>query len=108
MHTRRNFLKTTAVYSAGLLATPRIFSAAPAIGLQLYTVRDFMAKDPAGTLAKVARIGYNSLEGATYNSGDEKFYGMDANTFAGVLKNNGLIMRSCHYRYGEDSKGAVL
>jgi sugar phosphate isomerase/epimerase len=67
-----------------------------------------MAKDPAGTLAKVAQIGYNSLEGATYNSGDEKFYGMDAKTFSGVLKAHGLIMRSCHYRYGEDSKGALL
>ena len=109
MHTRRSFLKTSAVYSAGLLAAPRLFSSAgPAIGLQLYTVRDFMAKDPASTLAKVAQIGYNSLEGATYNSGDEKFYGMDAKTFAGLLKNNGQVMRSCHYRYGEDSKGATL
>ena len=109
MHTRRSFLKTATVYSAGLLAAPRLFSAAgPAIGLQLYTVRDFMAKDPAGTLAKVAQIGYNSLEGATYNSGDEKFYGMDAKTFASLLSSNGQVMRSCHYRYGEDSKGATL
>ena len=110
MHTRREFLKTTTLYSAGILAAPALFrpSAGPAIGLQLYTVRDFMAKDPAGTLAKVAQIGYNSLEGATYNSGDEKFYGMDARTFAGMLKTNGLVMRSCHYRYGEDSKGALL
>jgi sugar phosphate isomerase/epimerase len=109
MHTRRSFLKTATVYSAGLLAAPRLFPAAsPAIGLQLYTVRDFMAKDPAGTLGKVAQIGYNSLEGATYNSGVEKFYGMDAKTFAALLKSNGLIMRSCHYRYGEDSKGATL
>ena len=112
MHTRRDFLRATTLYSAGILAGPALSSFRPAAGqvygLQLYTVRDFMAKDPAGTLAKVARIGYNSLEGATYNSGDEKFYGMDARTFAGMLKNNGLVMRSCHYRYGEDSKGAIL
>ena len=112
MHTRRDFLKTTTLYSAGILAAPALSSFAPAatqaLGLQLYTVRDFMAKDPAGTLAHVARIGFNSLEGATYNSGDEKFYGMDARAFAGILKNNGLVMRSCHYRYGEDAKGAIL
>ena len=83
-----------------------ISAARPTIGLQLYTVRDAMASDPAGTLAKVAQIGYNSLEGATY-TGSEKFYGMDAKTFVGVLKNNGLVMRSCHYRYGEDNDGAV-
>src|SRR6202042_3248690 len=106
MHTRRSFLKSTALYSAGALAAPSLLSfmaaGKPTIGLQLYTVRDAMAADPKGTLGKVAQIGYNSLEGATY-TGTEKFYGMDPQTFAGVLKNNGLIMRSCHYRYGEDA-----
>ena len=112
MHTRRSFLKSTTLYSAGLLAAPSLFArgkaASPVIGLQLYTVRDAMGADPAGTLAKVAHIGYNSLEGATYNDGKENFYGMDAKTFSGLLKKNGLVMRSCHYRYGEDSKGATL
>lgn len=66
-----------------------------------------MQTDPSGTLAKVAKIGYNSLEGATY-TGTETFYGMDPKTFAGVLKANGLVMRSCHYRLGEDGAGGVL
>jgi sugar phosphate isomerase/epimerase len=108
MHTRRSFLKTTTLYSAGILAAPAIpsFLAAGSatIGLQLYTVRDAMTADPNGTLAKVAQIGYNSLEGATY-TGTEKFYGMDPKTFAGVLKTNNLVMRSCHYRLGEDGMG---
>ena len=112
MHTRRSFLKTSALYSAGILAAPSLPSflsaAGPVIGLQLYTVRDAMAKDPNGTLAKVAAIGYNSMEGATYNDGKENFYGMDAKSFAGVLKTNGLVMRSCHYRLGEDANGATL
>jgi sugar phosphate isomerase/epimerase len=107
MHTRRSFLKSSAVYSAGILAAPSLSSfasaASPVIGLQLYTVRDLMKADPKGTLAQVAKIGYNSLEGATY-TGTEKFYGMDPRTFSGVLKQNGLVMRSCHYRLGEDAK----
>ena len=110
MHTRRSFLKSTTLYSAGILAAPSFLSglgAGPrAIGLQLYTVRDAMDADPRGTLAKVAQIGYNSLEG-TY-TGAENFYGMDPKTFAGVLKSNGLVMRSCHYRFGEDPAGGVL
>jgi sugar phosphate isomerase/epimerase len=32
------------------------------IGLELYTVRDFFAKDPLGTLEKVAAIGYQMVE----------------------------------------------
>ena len=81
MHSRRSFLKTTSIYSAGILAAPALPSllngGGPNLGLQLYTVRDAMKADPQGTLAKVAKIGYNSLEGATYNTGVEKFYGMD-------------------------------
>jgi sugar phosphate isomerase/epimerase len=105
MYTRRSFLRSASLYSAGVLAAPVLSSfikaGQPAIGLQLYTVRDAMQSDPAGTLARVARIGYNSLEGATY-TGTEKFYGMDPKTFKDLLKSNGQVMRSCHYRVGED------
>ncbi len=36
------------------------------IGVQLYTVRDAMKADVAGTLAKVAKVGYNDVEFAGY------------------------------------------
>ena len=111
MTTRRSFLKTSAMLSAGLLVAPRLFAYDKKyIGLQLYTVRDAMGKDPAGTLAKVAQIGYTSVEGATY-TGSEKFYGMDTATFTKLLKDNGLFMPSSHYRLGEDGadmKGTIL
>jgi len=111
MQTRRTFLKSTSLFSAGVLAAPSLSSFfgkdTKDIGLQLYTVRDAMQSNATGTLAKVAQIGYTSLEGATY-TGSQLFYGMDPRTFAGVLKNNGLVMRSCHYRLGEDGTGAVL
>lgn len=102
MITRRSFLKSTSVASAALLVKPSFFNYDHSyIGLQLYTVRDAMQKDPAATLAKVAQIGYNSVEGATY-TGTEDFYGMNAKTFADLLKKNGLVMPSSHYRLGED------
>lgn len=109
MTSRRSFLKTSAVLSAGLLAAPKLFAYDKKhIGLQLYTVRDGMDADPAGTLAKVAKIGYNSVEGATY-TGSERFYGMDPIAFSKLLKDNGLIMPSSHYRLGEDQmNGQVM
>src|SRR5258708_22459655 len=102
MTTRRSFLKTSAVLSAGLLVAPQLFAYDKKyIGLQLYTVRDAMAKDPTGTLAKVAKVGYNSVECSGY-TGDGKFYGLDPATFSKALKDNGLVMPSSHYRLGED------
>ncbi len=114
MTSRRDFVKSASLLSAGLLIKPSFFKYDKSlIGLQLYTVREPMASDPAGTLAKVAQLGYNSVEGATY-TGTENFYGMDAAAFKKVLQQNGLIMPSAHYRLGEeqqngaDVKGTIL
>ncbi|MEP7145305.1 MAG: sugar phosphate isomerase/epimerase [Ferruginibacter sp.] len=104
MTSRRDFIKSTTVLSAGFLLAPSKFPREKSlIGLQLYTVRDAMSKDPADTISKVAKIGYNSVEGATY-TGTQKFYGMDPAGFSGLLKDNGLIMPSAHYRLGEEKQ----
>ena len=72
-----------------------------------------MQKDPASTLAKVAKVGYTSVEGATY-TGNEMFFGMTPQAFASLLKQNGLIMPSSHFRLGEEQvngasqKGTIL
>jgi sugar phosphate isomerase/epimerase len=107
-------MKASALVSAGALVRfPAFAYNNKLIGLQLYTVRDAMAADPAGTLAKVAKLGYNSVEGATY-TGTQKFYGLSPKEFAALLKQNGLIMKSAHYRLGEeknqgaDVQGTIL
>ena len=103
MTTRRSFIKTTSMISAGILLAPKDFKLKSSlIGLQLYTVRDAMQKDAADTLSKVAKVGYNSVEGATY-TGTQKFYGMDASAFSKLLKANGLVMLSSHYRLGRSN-----
>ena len=108
MTSRRNFIKSSSLLSAGVLLAPSILDYKSSyIGLQLYTVRDAMQKDPAGTLAKVASIGYNSVENATY-TGTQTFYGLDARAYAKLLKDNGLINPSGHYRLGEDEKGGIM
>lgn len=114
MSSRRSFIKSGSLLTAGaFMKTPFFDKKNHLIGLQLYTVRDAMQKDPTGTLAKVAHIGYNSLEGATY-TGTQTFYGMTPAAFSKVLKQNGLVMPSSHYRLGEEKtngempKGTIL
>ncbi|CAN5481324.1 sugar phosphate isomerase/epimerase [soil metagenome] len=109
MTTRRSFIKTSSLFSAGFLLSPSTLSAKSSlIGVQLYTVRDAMQKDPTEAIAKIAAIGFTSVEGATY-TGSQKFYGMTPWEFAALLKANGLIMPSAHYRLGEETdKGAVV
>nr|WP_294942936.1 TIM barrel protein [uncultured Mucilaginibacter sp.] len=110
MTSRRSFLKTSAVLGTGLLMAPNLFARNKKyIGLQLYTVRDAMAKDPLGTLAKVAKVGFNTVEGATY-TGTQKFYGMEPEQFKQVLNDNGLKMPSGHYMLGDGmptAKGTI-
>ncbi len=59
------------------------------IGLQLYTVRDEMAKDFDGTLAKVAAIGYKEVEFAGY-------YNQTPKDVRAVLDRHGLTSPATH------------
>lgn len=75
-HSRRQFMQKSAVLLGGVLVPPSVSSAlsgvfseqkrAKHIGLQLYSVRDDMKKDPKGTLQKIAAIGYKEAEPAAY------------------------------------------
>lgn len=59
------------------------------IGLELYTVRDMIAKDQAGTLAKVAALGYKEVEPLGYG-------GLTAKQFRALLDQNGLTAPCTH------------
>ena len=104
MHTsRRRFIKTTTVSLAGsILLRGAVFSnqnkLQHTLGIQLYTVRDDMKKDPAGTLKRLARIGYTAVEHAGYK--DRRFYGYSPADFKQVLADTGLRMMSGHSFFG--------
>jgi sugar phosphate isomerase/epimerase len=95
---RRTFLKTGAIAATAAAVMPKHLFAAPAqiqrVGLQLYSVRDAMMKDPAGTLKKLADIGYKQVEHANYIN--RKFYGWTAKEFKKVIDDLGLQMPSGH------------
>ena len=95
---RRTFIKTGTLAIAASAILPRPVFASPAkngiVGLQLYSVRDDMSKDPLGSLTKVAKMGYKYVEHASYVN--RKFYGYTPAEFRKVLDNLGLNMISGH------------
>jgi sugar phosphate isomerase/epimerase len=95
---RRNFVKTGAMATLAAVAFPgSVFAAAKKkgiVGLQLYSVRAEMSKDPLGSLTQLAKMGYIYVEHASYNN--RKFYGYGATEFRKVLDGLGLKMISGH------------
>lgn len=96
--TRRQFLKNSAITLAGTAMLPSGISPLAAnvrhLGVQLYSVRNDMAKAPLETLQAIARMGYREVEGFGYGEG--KMFGMPISEYNNVLKNNGLTMPSSH------------
>jgi sugar phosphate isomerase/epimerase len=91
---RRNMLIGTGAIAAATLAPAASAKQLKAIGLQLYTVRDLFAKDPAGTLEKVAGIGYREVEfgGGGYDA-------MDHAMLRRTMDRLGLTAPSVHIGY---------
>lgn len=95
---RRNFLRQSAMtLAATALASHGLYAGKPGeelVGLQLYSVRDEMKKDPLGTLKELAAMGYKHLEHANYI--ERKFYGYGAKDFKKILDDLGMDMPSGH------------
>ena len=64
------------------------------IGIQLWSVRNDMNADPAGTLKALGEMGYGFIEAAGYNDG--KFYGMDPVEFKELVEANGMKFLGSH------------
>ncbi|MFN5813146.1 MAG: sugar phosphate isomerase/epimerase, partial [Bacteroidota bacterium] len=77
MSTRREALQQMAWLTAGSFMVQNAFAFNDVknkkVGVQLYTVRDLIAKDAKGTIKQVAGIGYSEVENFGYNG---KFFGM--------------------------------
>lgn len=95
---RRKFIKQTGLALAATTFATRTLYAAKAgdelVGLQLYSIREDMKKDPLGSLKQLSAMGYKHLEHASYN--DRKFYGYGAKEFKKILDDLGLKMPSGH------------
>src|SRR5688572_29599826 len=97
---RRQFLQTSAVTAASVLTLPTWLQAAggkgkDSIGLQLYSLRDTITKDPKGVLQKVASFGYKELETFAYRDG--KIFDMPFAEFGSFVTGLGMKVVSGHY-----------
>jgi sugar phosphate isomerase/epimerase len=105
-HNRRNFIKLTSGATAGLAfssmtgfsllstcneSTERIKS----FGLQLWTLRDEMPKDPMGVLKQVASLGYTHVE--SFEGPKGMFWGMKNTEFKKYIADLGMTMYSSHF-----------
>ena len=96
---RRTFLASISAATAAVIADNRIVTTFPdafaarktldRIGIQLYTVRGPASTDLAGTLARLAEIGYKEVEFAGY-------YNHTAADIRGLLQRHGLTAPSAH------------
>ncbi|MCB0836098.1 MAG: sugar phosphate isomerase/epimerase [Bacteroidetes bacterium] len=70
-----------------------------AFGLQLYTLRDDLPKDPKGILKQIASFGYKQIEG--YEGDKGMFWGMGHTGFKQYLDELGMEMVASHCGIGE-------
>jgi sugar phosphate isomerase/epimerase len=91
---RRDFLKTSAA-ALTVAANTRLLHAAPVrlpIGIQLYSVRQDLAKSFEPTLQTLASLGYKEVESAGY-------FNHSAAEVKAAFKNTGLNCPSAHYNF---------
>ncbi|UAJ14611.1 sugar phosphate isomerase/epimerase family protein [Aquirufa lenticrescens] len=102
---RRSFLLNSAMGLGALAFASPALQALSAVkykklvGVQLYSVRDDMRKDPQATLNALAEMGYKYVEHANYIG--RKFYGWEAKEFKKRLDDLGMKMPSGHTVMGK-------
>jgi sugar phosphate isomerase/epimerase len=106
-YNRRSFLKTSVAATAGasLAGLPLISCANQPLagtkkyGLQLYTVRNDVAKNLAGTLDYIAKAGYTQIE--LYGFDGKGFFGKTPKEFKAMFDGLKLTSPSGHYNFGQ-------
>lgn len=97
MTTRRNFLKQSGLYVTSALVLPS-FAFTPVkeqqYGVQLYSFRDEMSKDPLATLAQIADIGIKEIESARSKKGH--YYGLSPKEMKKACADLGMTLTSGH------------
>lgn len=108
---RRDFLKITGAATAGFTFASLTSNAlagdlfsdskkGKAFGLQLYSLRDDLPKDPKGVLKQVASFGYKQVEG--YEGGKGLFWGMTNKEFKAYMDELGMTFVSSHCGWQKD------
>ncbi len=102
---RRSFIQKSAIASAAMVlpfhnCTMQNTSKFK-MGLQLFTIRDAMEKDPLGTLKVVASLGYEDTETYGFDTNKGTYYGYEAEDFKKILDDLNLTATSGHYNFSD-------
>ncbi|MDH5474645.1 MAG: sugar phosphate isomerase/epimerase [Cyclobacteriaceae bacterium] len=119
MKNRREFIKAGAMFAAGTMLMPMgcstktketaaeaavtiVEEAAKSIlaapGVQVYSVRDALKVDFAGSIKRIAEMGYKNIE--AYGLGlDGKMYGMAPAEYKKIVEDTGMKVVSSHATY---------
>ncbi len=105
---RRNFLKHSGLLTAGTFALGQTSSLANALthapakkispfGVQLYSARDVLPKDPKGVMTQLAQMGYKQFE--SFSGAQGFLWGMQPKEIKSFLDGLGVKMVSTHFNY---------
>jgi sugar phosphate isomerase/epimerase len=92
---RRVFLKQTGMLASATFVQPSFFFKEKfKLGLQLYTIRDAIAKDVRTTMKQIAGYGYDEVETYGFNKG---YWGLEPKVAKQLLDEYDLTTSSGHY-----------
>lgn len=116
MTSRRDFLRSSAMITAGAMVAPSVISCGGGakatkkeIGIQIYTIREQLTADLEGSMKKLAAIGYNSIEAAGFakSGAGYQFYGKSPKDYSKMLADNGQFLLSSHTVFELETADAV-
>ncbi|WP_417444094.1 sugar phosphate isomerase/epimerase family protein [Joostella sp.] len=102
---RRKFIRQTGLVTAGvytlsqtnLMANVLSSKTIDPFGVQLYSVRDVLPKDPRGVMTKLANMGYKQFE--SYSGSEGFLWGLSPKEMKTFLGDIGVDMVSTHFDY---------
>ena len=101
---RRKFLQTSGLLTAaGLLSKNELFASSAKLknyGIQLWSVKNALAKDPKDVLKQIASFGYTQIE--SFEGGKGIFWGMTAAEFKKYMDDLGMKIISSHCNIDKD------
>ncbi|AQG79328.1 sugar phosphate isomerase/epimerase family protein [Spirosoma montaniterrae] len=103
---RRSFLQQAGLLTAGTFAFGSdVLAASPQksikpFGVQLYSVRDLLPKDPKGIMTQLAKMGYKQFE--SYGGPQGFLWGMEPKEIKSFLGDMGVKLVSTHFDFRKD------
>jgi sugar phosphate isomerase/epimerase len=98
---RRQFIsRSAALVAAGSIVSGQLYASVAAapnkgrIGIQLYSIKDELAKDVKQSLKKLSDLGYSSVEPYGFTTDD--FFGLTMKELSAIVKDMGMTIAGSH------------